>query len=90
MSASFLTRHAQKDIQDLAPDYAKRIKNDLIRLAEGNIPSAQTKKFSSFTPPVWQLTTGRFRILYRADKERLLILRVIAKSDQNDVLRGLR
>ncbi len=90
MNASFLTRHAQKDIQDLEPEYAKQIKNDLVRLAAGNIPSAQTKKLRSFTPAVWQMTSGRFRVLYRPEKERLLILRVIPKSDQKDVFRRLK
>lgn len=52
MSESFLTRHAQKDIRDLEPDYARQIKNDLARLAKGNIPSAQTKKLRSFIPPI--------------------------------------
>ena len=90
MSQGFLTRHAQEDIQSLESVFAKQIKSDLIRLIEGKIPTAQIKKLRTFTPPVWQLTSGRFRILYRPEKERLLILRVIPKSDQKDTLRRLK
>ena len=90
MNESFLTRHAAEDIEKLQSDFAKQIKADLVRLVEGNIPTAQTKKLRSFTPPVWQLTSGRFRILYRREKERFILLRVIPKSDQKDALRKLK
>lgn len=71
-------------------DSRHRVKADILRLAGGQIPYSQLKKLRSFAPPVWQLTSGRFRILYRRESERLLILRVVAKPNQRDLFRSLR
>jgi mRNA-degrading endonuclease RelE of RelBE toxin-antitoxin system len=85
-----LTRHAEADLLRIPADFRQRIKADILRLAQGQIPFAQLKKLRSFTPPIWQLTSGRFRIFYRREGEQLLILRVVAKPDPQDLLRSLR
>lgn len=85
-----LARHAEQDLLGLEADVRGRLKNDILRLASGQIPHGQTKKLRSFHPPIWQLTSGRFRILYRREGERLLILRVVSKPDQRDLFRSLR
>jgi len=85
-----LTRNAEKDLLGIPVEVRQRIKTDILRLAHGQIPFAQLKKLRSFTPPIWQLRSGRFRVLYRREGERLLILRVVAKPDQRDLFRFLR
>ena len=85
-----LTRCAEADLLRLEVDLRQRLKADIQRLAHGQIPFAQLKKLRSFVPPIWQLTSGRFRILYRHEGGRLLILRVITKPDQRDLFRSLR
>jgi len=82
-----LTRHAEKDLLHLAEEFRHRIKADILRLARGEIPYAQLKKLRSFKPPTSQMTSGRFRILYRRESELLLILRVVSKPDQRDLFR---
>lgn len=85
-----LTRHAEKDLLSLPDDVRQRVKADLLRLAGAQIPFSQLKKLRGFTPPIWQLTSGRFRVIYRREEERLLILRVVAKPDQKDLFRSPR
>ena len=84
------TRRAEADLLQIEPDFRSRVKADILRLAKGQIPFSQLKKLHSFTPPIWQLTSGRFRILYRREEEQLLILRVVTKPDQRDLFRSLR
>lgn len=85
-----LTRHAEADLLKIETILRQRIKADILRLAQGQIPFPQLKKLRSFTPPLWQLTSGHFRILYRRQAEELLILRVVTKSEQRDLFRSLR
>ena len=86
----FLTRHAEEDLLSLETAVRQRIKADILRLAQNQIPFQQLKKLRGFMPPIWQVTSGRFRVMYRREEERLLILRVVAKPDQKDLLRSLR
>ena len=85
-----LTQHAEKDLLSLETAVRQQIKADILRLARNQISFQQLKKLRGFTPPIWQLTSGRFRVIYRREKERLLILRVVAKPDQKDLFRSLR
>lgn len=85
-----LTRHAETDLLGIAADFRQRVKTDIHRLAQGQIPFAQLKKLRGFTPALWQLTSGRFRILYRRQENQLLVLRVVAKTEQRDLFRSLR
>lgn len=85
-----LTRHAERDLLRIPEEFRRRVKADILRLAEGRVPIGQFKKLSGLSPPTWQLTSGRFRVLYRRFGEQLVLLRVIAKSDQARRLRALR
>ena len=85
-----VTQRAEKDLLSLETDVRQRIKADILRLAQNQIPFQQLKKVHGFTPPIWQLTSGRFRIIYRRETLHLLILRVVAKPDQKDLFRSLR
>jgi hypothetical protein len=85
-----LTRHAERDLLTIPHEPRQRIKGDILRLADGDIPPAKVKKLHGFSPAIWQLTSGVFRILYRRTGEQLLLLRVIRKPDQGRTLRSLR
>ena len=85
-----LTRRAESDLLGIEDISRQRVKADILRLAKREISFAQLKKLRNFKPPVWQLTSGRFRILYRREEGCLLILRVVAKPDQRDLFRSLR
>ena len=85
-----LTRHAEEDLFSLETEVRQRIKADILRLAKNQIAFQQLKKLHGFTPPIWQMTSGRFRVLYRREAELLLILRVVAKPHQKDLFRSLR
>jgi mRNA-degrading endonuclease RelE of RelBE toxin-antitoxin system len=76
-----LTAHAERDLLRLPDELRQRVKRDILALSLGHIPMAQVKKLQGFSPPVWQLTSGRFRVLYRRQPEELLVLRVVAKPD---------
>ena len=85
-----LTAHAERDLLALPEEFRQRVKRDIVALSLGDISPAQVKKLQGFSPPVWQLTSGRFRALYRRHDGELLILRVVAKPGQRSAFRGLR
>ena len=85
-----LTQKAERELLHIPDEPRQRVKSDILRLAQGRLPLAQLKKLHGFTPAIWQLTSGEFRVLYRRSEEHLLILRVIHKPDQARVLRSLR
>lgn len=85
-----LTKHAERDLLAIPDEPRQRVKADLLRLAHGDIPLGQLKKLSGFSPALWQLTSGRFRVFYRRAGEQLLLLRVVHKPEQQRALRALR
>ena len=85
-----LTQHAERDLLRISAEFRQRIKADILRLAEGRLPIRQVKKLSGYAPPLWQLTSGSFRVVYRRLGEQLLLLRVVHKPDQARALRSLR
>lgn len=85
-----LTRHAERELLRIPGESRRRVKADILRLAEGRIPPAQLKKLHGFTPALWQLTSGAFRVFYRREGEQLLILRVVHKPGRLHVLRSRR
>ena len=85
-----LTQHAERDLLRIPEDFRQRVKADSLRLAEGRIPIGQVKKLSGYAPALWQLTSGRYRVVYRRLGEQLLLLRVVHKPEQARALRPLR
>jgi mRNA-degrading endonuclease RelE of RelBE toxin-antitoxin system len=85
-----LTRHAERDLLAIPEDVRQRVKADLRRLAQGRLPPTQVKKLHGFSPAIWQLTSGRYRVFYRRLGEELLLLRAVHKPEQLRALRSLR
>ena len=67
---------------------ARRILDDLIRLAKRALPSAQSKKLSGMGD-LWQLDSGRYRIVYLWQGGTLLIVTIFPKSEQSKTFRHL-
>lgn len=85
-----LTQHAERDVLRIPEVFRQRVKADILRLAEGRLPIGQVKKLSGYAPALWQVTSGRYRVVYRRLGEQLLLLRVVHKPDQARALRSLR
>ena len=85
-----LTQRAERDLLTLSDDLRQRVKADILRLAQGMLSPRQVKKLHGFSPAIWQLTSGEFRVLYRRLHEQLLLLRIVHKPDQVRALRALR
>ena len=85
-----LTHRAERDLLAIQDEWRQRIKTDILRLAEGQVPFSQLKKLQGFSPAIWQLTSGEFRVFYRRRADQLLIMRVVRKPQQLQVLRALR
>ncbi len=85
-----LTRHAERDLLAIPSVLRERIKADLLRLAAGHLPPRQLKKLHGFSPALWQLTSGEFRVFYRRVGEQLVLFRVVHKPQQGKALRSLR
>ena len=85
-----LTRHAERDLLTIPQEERQRIKADILRLAQGDVPLTQLKKLRGFSPALWQLTSGRFRVFYRRTGEELLLLRAVPKPHQERALRSIR
>ena len=85
-----LTQRAERDLLSLPDDRRQRVKADNVRLAHGTLSPRQVKKLHGFSPAIWQLTSGEFRVLSRRLHEQLLLLRVVHKPDQVHALRSLR
>lgn len=84
------SRHAERELLDIPDEFRQRVKRDITALAQGTLPGGQVKKLHAFRPPVWQLTSGRFRVLFRREGECLYVLRVLAKPQQAAVFRTFR
>lgn len=67
---------------------ARRVLDDLIRLAKKTIPSSQYKKLSG-VGDLWQLDSGRYRIVYLWKGGVLFVAAIFPKSDQAKTFRHL-
>lgn len=63
--------------------------DDLIRLAKKDLPSSQSKKLGGMGD-LWQLDSGRYRIVYVWNGGALFIATVFPKSEQSKTFRHLR
>lgn len=67
---------------------ARRVVDDLIRLAKKDLPSSQSKKLGGMGD-LWQLDSGRYRIVYVWKGGILFIVTVFPKSEQAKTFRHL-
>jgi len=82
---------AEKDIAKiLKKNYREfeQIFEDIIRLGKETLPPAGRKKLKTFD--AWQCDVGRFRIVYKLLSNKIYILALFPKSEQNKRFRGMR
>ena len=87
-----ITARAECDLAKLLkkdPQRFARVWEDLRRLASGVLPQ-RPKKLKGFTPPMWQLDSGEFRIFHTWEGPLLWVRGVLRKPEQSDRLRALR
>lgn len=69
---------------------AKRVLADIVRLAEGYLPTSSIKKLKGFEPPLWEVDSGDFRIFHMYEEGVLWIRGVLRKTEQKNRLKSIR
>lgn len=85
----FLSRRAARDLDDLPDADARRILDDLARLARGTFPG-EVKPIPTLPQRPLQADAGRFRILFRRSRTDVEVIAIFPKGSQAKVFRGLR
>lgn len=77
-----LSPAAQRQIQRLAPENARRVREELRSLA-GNPRPAGSVKLTGFVA-IWRIRAGRLRIIYEVfnEERRLMVLRVVRRDER--------
>lgn len=84
---------AQREFEDLEIDDAIQLARDVKTYLEiSPFPFGKTriKKLIGFTPPLYRLRSGDFRIYYRIVSKEVVILAVTHKKDSERVLKKLK
>jgi mRNA-degrading endonuclease RelE of RelBE toxin-antitoxin system len=87
-----ITARAEHDLAKLLkkdPQRFARVWNDVKQLSKGTLPQ-RPKKLKGFTPPMWQLDSGEFRIFLTWEGPILWIRGVLRKTEQSQRFRALR
>ena len=87
-----ITARAEHDLAKLLkkdPQRVARVWEDVKKLASGTLPQ-RPKKLKGFTPPMWQLDSGEFRIFHTWEGPILWIRGVLKKSEQSHRFRAMR
>ena len=78
-----ITTRAEHDLAKLLkkdPQHFSRVWDDLKKLAGGTLPQ-RPKKLKGFTPPIWQVDSGAFRIFHTWEGSLLWIRGVLRKTE---------
>jgi len=87
-----ITKRAEKDLEKLLkkdPKNFRRIWKDIKQFAVKQLPQ-RPKPLKGFTPPLWQVDSGDFRIFHSWEGTILWIRGVINKAEQAKRIRGIR
>src|SRR3990167_9579959 len=85
-----ITAKAQRDLENILRKDRKnflRLWQDLKQFIAGTLPQ-KLKKLKGFEPPLWQVNSGDFRILYSREYPVLWIRGVLRKSEQKHRFRA--
>lgn len=86
-----LSARAARDLKSIHKQNrqeAGRVLDDLVRLAKKTLPASQSKKLSGMGD-LWELDSGRYRIVYFWKDRTLFIVTVFPKPDQAKIFRHL-
>ena len=87
-----LSARAARDLKSIHKknrQEAGRVLDDLIRLAKKTLPASQSKKLSGMGD-LWELDSGRYRIVYFWKDKTLFVVTVFPKPDQAKIFRSHR
>lgn len=85
--------HAQREIEELEVSDALQLTRDIKTYLETSpLPFGKTriKKLADFTPPLYRLRSGDFRVYYRIVAKEVVILAITHKKDSEKLLKKLR
>ncbi len=74
-----LTKAAQRDLKRLAKSDAAAILDGIERFCESGV--GDVKKLHDFKPPTWRLRVGRYRVLFRPEGAKMVIITVVLRRD---------
>lgn len=75
----------------MAPEERRRVLKGLLDLRLDPFPKGKrVKQLSGFEPPLYRLRVGEYRVVYKVEGERVIILVVIHRSELEAALRSLR
>jgi mRNA-degrading endonuclease RelE of RelBE toxin-antitoxin system len=85
------TAHAARDTEGLPASHREQVLADLWTLAASPFPQGvRIKKLKGFSPPLYRLRAGDYRVLYRIDGKTLTVYRIIPRSQLDRILRSLK
>lgn len=85
-----LSPAAGRDLEGLSPDTAIRIARKLKRLEGDPSPRGDTvKRLKGFDRPYYRLRIGDYRAVFRTAGGRVIVMRVIHRSELDQALRDL-
>lgn len=72
-----------KELDELPPDAALEVAKTLKILEAAPLPigKSRIKKLRGFTPPLYRLRVGSYRVLYRIEGNEVVVLRVIDRKE---------
>lgn len=80
-----------KILNDLPHDTAVKITGKLTMLETAPLPTGKNriKKLTGFTPPLYRLRVGDFRVLYRITENKVIVLTAVDRKELERELRKL-
>ena len=87
------SKSAQHEIERLEIDDALQVAGDIAAYLESSpFPFGKTriKKLTGFSPPLYRLRSGNFRVYYRIVSGEVVILAVTHKKDSEKMIKKLR
>ena len=86
-----LTYSASEDLDGLHDDQRKKIIAILkIFSTDPFTHGANIRKLKAFKPPIYRARSGDYRILYRVQENKIIIMRVIDRKDLDRVIKRLK
>ena len=78
-----LSSPARKQYKALPKDYKTNVKNSLIDLASGRTKNLDTKKLKGVDnrEPLFRLRVGKYRVIYKPEKESIKIIRIMLRKE---------
>jgi mRNA interferase RelE/StbE len=86
-----LTRSAVDDINKISEKQRTKIIASVEKLSSDPFATRiSIKKLRGFKPPLYRLRSGDYRVLYRAEKNTITIMRVINRKELEKIIKRLK